>query len=811
MIRLRHALLLLLGLSVLSPTAPKAAVPTSIAKTIDSAKQSMGADPATVIKLAEEARPRANAMPAGTDRVQALATLDWLEGEAALRMNKLDRAKPLIDRALARLSKDPETSELKGDILLSRGWIDDGRADVAAALSAFQAAHEIFRTIGDERNQAIALQSIASLYSDAQDYRTALKYAGQSEDVFPTDAGLGISNHNTRGNALRNLGRKLEAEQEYAKAYVMAGRMNSPVMKAIVLANLARSSLDQNNLELADRRIANGLNLTHATRMEEQRRQFLALAARSAMLHGNFRRARAEIEQAFSGVALDKTQLPYREAHDYACQIYDKLGEPTKALQHLVALRRLDNETAKLASSANTALMAARFDFANQNLKIATLQKEDLQRRIAYQRQQARWQARVFAVSAVAALIVVVLLAFALFTVRRSRNKVRAANIDLAHTNSALAKALAAKTEFLATTSHEIRTPLNGILGMTQVMLRDASLAPETRDRIGVVHGAGITMKALVDDILDVAKMEAGNLTIEQAPLELPALVRDLCRLWEEQARGRGLDFELDAKGLPEWITGDAARLRQIVFNLLSNAVKFTEKGSVTLSGDVVGDRLRLTVADTGIGIPAGKLELIFESFRQADSGTTRRFGGTGLGLAICRNLARAMGGDILVESRDGQGSRFKLDLPLVLAEPPSRAVAERGAGDGLLIVDRNPITRSMLKTLFAPRVSSVVTVASVEEGLEAARRGGIARAVVDEATVRVLGDDPIAALHGFGDAGVRLFLLWTAPDAQMKQSADDTGVEIVEKPLPGAVLVARVVGNGDAGDAATPLVSKAA
>jgi anti-sigma regulatory factor (Ser/Thr protein kinase)/CheY-like chemotaxis protein len=383
---------------------------------------------------------------------------------------------------------------------------------------------------------------------------------------------------------------------------------------------------------------------------------------------------------------------------------------------------------------------------------------------------------------------------------------VRAANVDLERTNSALAKALAAKTEFLATTSHEIRTPLNGILGMTQVMLSDRKLDESVRDRLGVVHGAGVTMKALVDDILDVAKMETGNLTIEAAPVDLPALLRDLCRLWDEQARGKGLVFTLDHADAAGWIEGDAARLRQILFNLLSNAVKFTDRGEVKLAASVEGDRLRLRVEDSGIGIDPDKQEVIFESFRQADSGTTRRFGGTGLGLAICRNLARAMGGDILVDSVPGQGSAFTLELPHRPITAPGTAT-EVGPGDALLIVDANPITRSMLKALFAGKAPALLFAASLDESAAAVRQGGISRVLIDEATARRSGNDLIEQLRAY--EGVETFLLWTGSDSDLQQSAGDIGVRVVEKPISGAALVARVVGNDDTPPAA--LVTKAA
>jgi len=310
--------------------------------------------------------------------------------------------------------------------------------------------------------------------------------------------------------------------------------------------------------------------MTTAPEAAPWRSRLLAIAAQRSLQARRLGDAARLIEASFAGVDPDTTTLPYREAHQTAYRTFATLGEPGKALPHLIALKRLDDEATKLATQTNTALMAARFDFANQELRIAKLKAEELRRGIAFEQARARTERLVFLGAAAATAIVILMLAISLFTVRRSRNQVRAANEDLAVTNEALGKALAAKTEFLATTSHEIRTPLNGILGMTQVMLADARLDAAIRDRLTVVHGAGVTMKALVDDILDVAKIETGHLTIEEAPFDLAATIRDAATMWRAQAEARGLRFETALAGCPDCVVGDAARVRQIVFNLVA-------------------------------------------------------------------------------------------------------------------------------------------------------------------------------------------------------------------------------------------------
>jgi len=231
------------------------------------------------------------------------------------------------------------------------------------------------------------------------------------------------------------------------------------------------------------------------------------------------------------------------------------------------------------------------------------------------------------------------------------------------------------------------------------------------------------------------------------------------------------------------------------VFNLLSNALKFTEAGRITLSGASVetdtGRRMRIAVADTGIGIAPDKLDEVFESFRQADASTTRRFGGTGLGLAICRNLARAMGGDVMVESAVGQGTTFTIDLPLIEAEAAPATQPDGVPTAALLIVDRNPITRAMLRALLEERAGGVEFANTLEEASARLAEGGVALALFDEATVRSAGDDWAVALAETvaGAGAAEVAVLWRAED--------DGGTAALH-----AAAVGRVIGKPVAGPA---------
>jgi signal transduction histidine kinase/ActR/RegA family two-component response regulator len=267
-----------------------------------------------------------------------------------------------------------------------------------------------------------------------------------------------------------------------------------------------------------------------------------------------------------------------------------------------------------------------------------------------------------------------------------------------------------AKSTFLATMSHEIRTPLNGVLGMAQAMATD-ELIDLQRERLDVIRQSGETLLAILNDVLDLSKIEAGKLELEEAEFDVSDLARGAHAAFTAIANKKGLSFDLkvecEAQGL---YCGDSTRVRQILYNLVSNALKFTEQGEVRVLVAYEAGALRLTVSDTGIGIPSERLASLFQKFEQADASTTRRYGGTGLGLAICRELAQLMGGSISAASRDGCGTTFDVTLPMAkLAErtgasviPIDADLPERGETRPLrvLAAEDNTVNQLVLKTL---------------------------------------------------------------------------------------------------------------
>jgi len=290
----------------------------------------------------------------------------------------------------------------------------------------------------------------------------------------------------------------------------------------------------------------------------------------------------------------------------------------------------------------------------------------------------------------------------------QSRSALRQARALATEREAAAAAANQAKSAFLATMSHEIRTPLNGVLGMAQAMAADG-LPDCQRERLQVIQQSGQALLAILNDVLDLSKIEAGKLTLEDSVFDLCELAAGARAVFAQLAESRDLRFALVIEdGAAGCYRGDPTRVRQILYNLMSNAVKFTPTGEVRVALGATPSGLRLTVADTGVGIEPEALARLFNKFVQADDTTTRRFGGTGLGLAICRELAVMMDGVIRVESEPGKGSIFRVDLPLPRvagAAAPALAVAEAPeafdvASLRVLAAEDNEVNQLVLKTL---------------------------------------------------------------------------------------------------------------
>ena len=322
-----------------------------------------------------------------------------------------------------------------------------------------------------------------------------------------------------------------------------------------------------------------------------------------------------------------------------------------------------------------------------------------------------------------------------------------------------------AKSAFLAMMSHELRTPMNGVLGMAHA-LKAGRLDERQAGQVDALIRSGGELMAILNDILDVSKIEAGRLDLEAAPFDLVELGDRVHEMWRDMAEAKGLRLVYDvASGTPHWLTGDSGRLRQIMLNLVSNALKFTESGEVRLglrpltstSGAPNVARFEIAVSDTGVGISQEQKARLFQAFSQAEAATARKFGGTGLGLAICRQLTDLMDGQIEVDSQFGRGSVFRVILELPLADAPGRAQAretEGGvAGLHILVAEDNVLNQAVARAILEAVGCQIDVANDGIEALEMLRRGEFDLVLMDVHMPRMDGLEALARIRA-GEAG---------------------------------------------------------
>lgn len=397
-------------------------------ESIAAAKSQMMGNSASALEAASKAETLAQGD--GEDRVLMRLTAKWLKGEALMRLNRAPEADQIISEALDEVARTAPENKLHADLLRSQAGLKAANGEYGQALSSFQRAHDRYKALGEARSQAIVLQNMGSLYSDARDYERVLSYYREATTVFPDDPALKLSAHNNVGNALKELGRFEEAEKEFQLALQVAATMDSPLLEARILTNIASTQFKRGDLDAAEQSVNQGMRL--ASRGAPDWMPFLhGVKAQIAYESGSVSLAQLHVGRAFAGQDLSKTSPYFRDFHETAYNIYTDTGEYRLAAQHIAAFSRLDGQARDLSAQANNALLGARFDAENRELRISKLSAE----KAMNEARLSTAQNQNFLLSALVALVILAfLIALGILrTVNRNRAAIKSANEKLVY------------------------------------------------------------------------------------------------------------------------------------------------------------------------------------------------------------------------------------------------------------------------------------------------------------------------------------------------------------------------------------------
>jgi signal transduction histidine kinase/CheY-like chemotaxis protein len=584
--------------------------------------------------------------------------------------------------AAARSAGEPTAvagaDNLAGGVHLERG-------DYLAAVQCYSTAEAAFREAGDVLASARARLNLGLVHWRIDDLPRAHSDFLDALAVFEQH-----DQPRMVGNALNSLGLVADARGDrtaaityYTTALPLLQAAGDRVFEANVRANLADAYESLGDVTTAWRYAEEALALRIASGHRRGLAGSRVSLARLALARGEHPRVHAEIDAGLADVHALGLQKQLADLLDVAAQ----LAAAERRWAEAYALSRWSAE------------------------RRAALQGDEQRRRIAELR--------------------------AGVDITEARRRVEAQlreNEALRAATEAAEAASRARSEFVAVVSHEIRTPLSAVVGALD-LLASQPLAPPQSGWVATARGSADALLALVGDVLDLARIDAGQLTLEPAPVALAEVLEQSLAGVRARAEAKGLTLALEvAPEVPDVGWCDGPRLRQILLNLLSNAVKFTPAGGVVLSAQSRGGQLRLQVRDTGIGIAEEVLPRLFQPFVQADSSTTRRYGGTGLGLSIVRRLANALGGTVHADATPGHGATFTVDLPFPIADRPAPRPArrDRRSGHAVLLVDDDDELSEVLVQLLAHLGCRPTRAASAAEALHRLRESAYDAVLLD-------------------------------------------------------------------------------
>jgi signal transduction histidine kinase/DNA-binding response OmpR family regulator/Flp pilus assembly protein TadD len=570
----------------------------------------------------------------------------------------------------------------------NRGWNYYNQHAYAKALECFLEAEKLDETCNERGWKSTTYYNLGVAYNATEQFEKAITYFFKAialdsvnrDTVKMTTATQGLA------NALRDLNRVEEAETYYNKALQLHAKLNDPYSEAYVHENLAEMYFDNKDFDKAITSCAKALNIFRSLQREPDIIYESALLGKIYVASGHWNEAEALLLPVLPLTFTNDAPYERKDIYNELASVYKAKGNATLALNYLEKFVALKDSLNELEERRNMDDITARYETEKKDKELE-LEKEKSER----EKQRAENQTvqkYFFLGGAILFALLALVLINRFIAKRKTARELEEKNLQIEKEKQRAEQSEKMKQQFLANMSHEIRTPMNAIIGLSRLLL-DENHSQKSTEYIEAINHSGQNLKVVLNDILDLSKLEAGKMEVAHVSFHLITELENLKFIFEPQAISKGLNFRLSiAPTIPKLAIGDPARLAQVLNNLVSNAIKFTEKGNVEVIVELVeSDAIRFVVSDTGMGIPASKLNAIFDSFTQVLDGDTRRFGGTGLGLTIARDLVQLMGGKLHVESKEGLSTTFSFVLEL----PQTETEVERLAVDasGLFINDK--------------------------------------------------------------------------------------------------------------------------